>query len=236
METKSSTVSVATADGSMTVHQAEPAAAGQYPAVIVVMEAFGLNGHIKNVAARIAAEGFVVVAPDMYYRERDAVVGYDQLDRAIQLMSGLKDDAILADISSVLGHLEKNPSVRADRIGITGFCMGGRISFLSACNLSGRIKAAAPFYGGGIGGLLDQAKGIGCPVLAFFGDQDAFIPNDEVDRVRSTLKDLGKDAEVVVYPGAQHGFFCDERDSYNAAAASDAWERLGKFFSTHLKS
>jgi carboxymethylenebutenolidase len=236
METKSSTVSVATADGSMTAHQAEPTAAGRYPAVIVVMEAFGLNDHIKKVAERIAAEGFVAIAPDMYYRQRDAVVGYDKLDRAIQLMSGLEDGAILADISSVLGYLEKNPAVRADRIGITGFCMGGRISFLSACNLSAKIKAAAPFYGGGIGGLLDQAKGIACPVLAFFGDQDAFIPNDEVDRVRSTLKNLGKDAEVVVYPGAQHGFFCDERDSYNAAAASDAWEKLGKFFSAHLKS
>jgi len=172
----------------------------------------------------------------MYYRERDAVVGYDQLDRAIQLMSGLKDDGILADVSSVLSYLEKNPAVRADRIAITGFCMGGRISFLSACNLSGRIKAAAPFYGGGIGGLLGQAKGIDCPLLAFFGDQDGFIPNSEVDKIRATLKDLGKDAEVVVYPGADHGFFCDERASYNQAAAGDAWQRLGKFLSSHLKS
>ena len=235
METMSNEVSIATADGSMTAHQSQPRAPGKYPAVIVVMEAFGLNGHIRKVADRVAAEGFVAIAPDMYYREKDAVVGYDRLERAIELMSGLKDDAILADISCVIAHLQKHAAVRAERIGITGFCMGGRISFLSACRLDA-LKAAAPFYGGGIGGLLDQAKGISCPLLAFFGDQDAFIPNAEVERVRATLEDLGKDAEVVVYPGAQHGFFCDERDSYNAAAAADAWARLGNFFAAHLKS
>ncbi len=163
------------------------------------------------------------------------MVGYDRLNDAIRLMSKLVDEKIIADIGSVLSYLQGHASVRGDRIGITGFCMGGRISFLSACHHP-VLKASAPFYGGGIGGLLGQAERISCPVLAFFGDRDAFIPNDEVERIRAALRDLGKDAEVCVYPGAQHGFFCDERDSYNAAAARDAWDKLRKFLTAHLQS
>jgi carboxymethylenebutenolidase len=234
MEISSETVSVATADGKMQGFLARPKAAGKHPAVIVVMEAFGLNNHIKDVAKRIAGEGYVALAPDMYYREKDAVVGYDQLPEAIRLMMGLKDDSIVKDIGSVIQYLSSQEFVRADRIGITGFCMGGRISFLSASTRP-EIKAAAPFYGGGIGGLLDRAKDIQCPMLLFFGDKDAFIPNDEVEKIKSTLAKLGKQAEVKVYAGADHGFFCNERPSYNAEAATDAWQRLLKFFGQHLK-
>jgi carboxymethylenebutenolidase len=112
--------------------------------------------------------------------------------------------------------------------------MGGRISFLAASTCP-EIGASAPFYGGGIGGLLDRAKNIRCPMLLFFGDRDAFIPNDEVERIKKTLADLGKQAEVKVYAGADHGFFCNERASYHAEAAADAWQRLLKFFGHHLK-
>jgi carboxymethylenebutenolidase len=150
-------------------------------------------------------------------------------------MTTLTDAQIVADISAALQVLQSDPAVRADRIGITGFCMGGRVSFLSACTQSA-IKAAAPFYGGGIGGLLDQAAKIACPLLLFFGDQDPFIPNDEVARIKQTLADLGKRAEVQVYAGAPHGFFCEQRDSYRPAAAADAWEKLKAFFAAHLAS
>lgn len=234
MEITSEMVSVPAADGPMASFLARPSGAGKHPAVIVVMEAFGLNEHIKSVASRIAAEGYVALAPDMYYREKDAVVGYDNLPEAIRLMSGLKDDAIVRDVGSVIQYLQGQAFVRSDRIAITGFCMGGRISFLSAATQPA-ITAAAPFYGGGIGGLLDRAKDIRCPMLLFFGDKDAFIPNDEVERVKKTLTDLGKPAEVKVYAGADHGFFCDERPSYHAAAAGDAWQRLQKFLGQHLQ-
>jgi carboxymethylenebutenolidase len=235
METTSSVVRIAAADGEMSAFLARPTVGGRHPAVIVVMEAFGLNAHIKDVAARIAAEGYVAIAPDMYYREKDAVVGYDQLPEAIRLMTSLRDDSIVTDMAAVVSYLQSQAFVRADRIGVTGFCMGGRISFLTACK-NAEIKAAAPFYGGGIGSLLDQAGKITCPMLLFFGDQDAFIPNDEVDRIKSTLASLHKPAEVVVYPGAPHGFFCSERDSHRRAAAQDAWTRLTGFFATHLQS
>ena len=235
MEISASMVKVKAADGDMPALLARPTAAGKYPALVVVMEAFGLNDHIKDVARRLAAEGYAVLAPDMYYREPNNVVGYDQLPDAIRLMTSLRDDRIVADMAAAVTHLQSQEMVRGDRIGVTGFCMGGRISFLTACK-NGDIKAAAPFYGGGIGGLLDQAPKITCPMLLFFGDQDSFIPNEEVENIRSTLAKLKKSAEVVVYPGAPHGFFCNERESYRADAAQNAWERLKTFFAKHLKS
>lgn len=235
METTTGTERIETADGTMGAFLARPTAVGRYPVVLVLMEAFGLNGHIKDVATRIAAEGYVTLAPDVYYREANSVVGYDQLPEAIRLMSGLRDDAIVSDVKAAIAHAQSLPFVLGDRIGITGFCMGGRISFLSACAIPG-IKAAAPFYGGGIAGLLDRAPGIACPMLLFFGDQDPFIPNEEVARISATLRNLKKQAEVQLYPGAPHGFFCNERDSYRADAAGDAWKRLTAFLATHLAS
>lgn len=233
MTTNSSTVQIATPDGNMTGHLARPAGEGRRPAVLVIMEAFGLNAHIKGVADRIAAKGYVALAPDIYHRQPNAVVGYDELPEAIRLMTSVTDAQILADVSAAVAFLQADAAVDGARIGLTGFCMGGRISFLSACNVPA-ITAAAPFYGGGIGALLDQADKISCPLLLFFGDQDAFIPNDEVAKITQTLADLKKNAEVKVYAGAPHGFFCDERDSYRPDAARDAWERLGTFFNKHL--
>jgi carboxymethylenebutenolidase len=235
METNTSMVKIQAADGQMAAFLARPSGTGRHPTVIVVMEAFGLNDHIKDVARRIAAEGYVALAPDVYYRQPDNVVGYDQLPDAIRLMSSLQDDKIVADMAAVVTYLQSQDFVRGDRIGVTGFCMGGRISFLTACK-NADIKASAPFYGGGIGGLLDQAPKISCPMLLFFGDQDPFIPNDEVEKIRATLADLKKNADVVVYPGAPHGFFCNERDSYRPDNAQDAWQRLKSFFAKHLKS
>ena len=233
MEIRSELVNVSALDGAMKGLLARPAT-GKHPAVIVVMEAFGLNDHIQGVAKRIAAEGYVALAPDMYYREKGAVAGYDNLPEAIRLMTTLSDDKIVADLAAVIDFLRKQDFVRADRIGIMGFCMGGRIAFLAACRNTG-LKAAAPFYGGGIGGLLSHADTLSCPTLLFFGDQDPFIPNEEVERIRSTLHTLGKPAEVKVYAGAPHGFFCNERDAYRPDAAKDAWERLLEFFGVHLK-
>lgn len=235
METTAKTVQIKTPDGDMTAHVARPTASGKHPAVLVIMEAFGLNKHTKGVADRIAAEGYVALAPDLYHRQPNNVVGYDQLPEAISLMTSLTDAQIVSDVGAAIALLEADAGVRAERIGITGFCMGGRVSFLSACTQPA-IKAAAPFYGGGIGGLLDQAAKITCPLLLFFGDQDLFIPNDEVARIKQTLAELGKQAEVKVYAGAPHGFFCEERDSYRQEAAHDAWDKLGAFFTKYLRS
>ncbi len=235
MATTASMVEIHTPDGAMPAHRSRPSAAGKYPAVLVIMEAFGLNAHMKEVADRVAAEGYVALAPDLYHREGSPVMGYNEIPAAIQVMSRLQDDQIVADVSAAVRFLRAQDFVRGERIGIMGFCMGGRVSFLSACRVPG-IAASAPFYGGGIGALLGEAAKISCPMLAFFGDRDPYIPNDEVAKIRTTLAELKKQAEVILYPGADHGFFCDGRDSYHPDAARDAWGRLKTFLSAHLQS
>lgn len=236
MAIRTSTIEIATPDGSMPAHLAEPEAAGPHPAVVVLMEAFGLVPHIESVADRLAAEGYVTVAPDIYYRELpDNKVGYDRLGDAIALMQKLDDQRFIADMGATLDDLAARESVDGARIGITGFCMGGRLSFLTACALPDRVAASAPFYGGGIPGHLEQADRIQAPLYLFFGEDDAFIPRDQVERIDARLKKLGKSYKLKSYPGAEHGFFCDQRVSYDPKAAEDAWKELRTFFAEHLR-
>lgn len=243
MNAKGEMIGIAASDGSMPAWVARPEGQGPFPGVIVVMEAFGLNDHICGVADRIAREGYLVAAPDLYYRSADRVASYADLPKAIGLMTQLDDRKIVADVRATMDWLEAQPAICRGSIGITGFCMGGRVSFLSACHLP--LRAAAPFYGGGIGRVMmpsertphapiEDAKGVTGALLLFYGDQDSFIPPDEVALVKERLAALGKRAEVIVYPGADHGFFCDERPSYHPAAAQDSWKRLLAFFDTNL--
>jgi carboxymethylenebutenolidase len=233
MEVQAQMVDVPVPGGTMPAQLARPADGGRRPAVLVIQEAFGLNGHIKAVARRIAGEGWVTLAPDLYWRAgKGRTVGYDQLAEAIALMQSLDDAQIISDVGGAIAFLGRHPSVRADRVGITGFCMGGRVSYLAACALSDQITACVPFYGGGI--PVERTPALKAPVLAFFGAEDAFIPLDDVERLRTALATNGKRAEVVVYPGADHGFFCDERRSYHPEVARDAWDRMTRFFVTHL--
>lgn len=234
MEVQTQTIEVPATGGAMPCFLARAADGARSPAVLVIQEAFGLNVHIKEVARRVAAEGYVALAPDLYWRGgKGRSVRYDQLAEAIGLMQSVKDADVVADVRSAITHLEAQPFVRADRIGITGFCMGGRVSYLAACEIPGKIKACAPFYGGGI--PVEKTASLQAPVLAFFGAEDGFIPLAQVEHLKAELTRLGKQAEVVVYQGAGHGFFCDERESYRADAAKDSWERLKKFLAAHLR-
>jgi len=234
MDVETTMIEVPAGGGTMTAFLARPKDGGRAPGVLVIQEAFGLNDHIKDVARRIAAEGYVALAPDLYWRGgKGRTARYDQLPEAIGLMQSLKDPEIVSDVGGAIAYLEKQPSVRADRIGITGFCMGGRVSYLCACELADKIKASAPFYGGAI--PVARTAKLRCPVLAFFGEKDAFISLESVEQLKAEAKRHGKAVEVVVYPGAEHGFFCNERASYQKAAAEDSWARLKQFFATHLK-
>jgi carboxymethylenebutenolidase len=234
MEVRTEMIDVPAAGGPMPAFLARPDKEARAPAVLVIQEAFGLNRHIKDVAGRVAAEGYVALAPDLYWRGgRERSVGYDQLPEAIALMQSLNDKDIVSDVGSAVAYLERQPGVRADRIGITGFCMGGRVSFLAACELPDKIKACAPYYGGGI--PVEKTAKLRAPLLAFFGENDPFIPLDNVEALKAELARHKKQAEVIVYPGANHGFFCNERESYQTEAASDSWKRLKAFFETHLK-
>ena len=241
MQISTTTIRLRTGDGEMKCHQAHPRGQGKFLAVIVVMEAFGLNDHIKDVTERVAAEGYVAIAPDLYYRESPNVVGYDQLQEAIGLMQRLDDDQVVADLRSVITHLKAQNFVNGDRIGMTGFCMGGRITFLAACKLPSDIKAAVTFYGGSIAddsptAPLNSADDLQASILCLFGEKDPYIPLVQVKKIEDTLRALGKSYEVKVYTSADHGFFCDDRASYHPEAAKDAWEKTKAWFAKYLQT
>ena len=245
MNVETRTTNVKTPHGAMPAHVARPkGGSGKLPAVIVVQEAFGLNQNIKNIAERIAAEGYQAMAPNFYYREGGKAVGYGELQDAIGLMVRWTDAQIVTDVRASASALESDSGVKADRIGITGFCMGGRASFLAACEVAA-IRAAVPFYGGGIAGqqfapgatppvsLADKIRGA---LQLHFGEKDSYIPLTAVDEIRQALRRARKDFEIHVYEGAGHGFFCRERADYSEEAAKLAWERTKAFFKKHLQS
>jgi carboxymethylenebutenolidase len=239
MDIRTEMESLPTADGLMPVYLCQPEGKGPHPAVIVVMEAFGLNAHIKNVAERVAREGYVAVAPDFFYRFGSPIVPYEDVPRAIGYIQRFDWSALMAEVGVVIHHLKSLPEVRADRLGVVGFCVGGTIAFLTACRHASAIKAAVSFYGGGIGAdtptaPIQLAERLQCPILCFFGETDKMIPMDQVRRIDETLKRLKKTAEVKVYKGAGHGFFCDDRASYDASAAQSAWEMTRSMFSKYL--
>ncbi len=235
MEIRTSHERVTTPDGTMPAYLAEPTTPGRHPAVLVIMEAFGLVAHIEDVARRIASEGYVALAPDVYWRDLpDNKFGYDELPKAIGLMQKVNDQKVVQDLSAALDFLAARPNVNAAKVGCTGFCMGGRLTFLLAAERPERIAAAAPFYGGGIAGLLDKAAKIRAPLYLFFGDRDAFIPLDQVKKIDAKLAELGKTHTTKVYSGADHGFFCNDRGSYDAKSAADAWSELKAFFKKNL--
>jgi carboxymethylenebutenolidase len=241
MDIRTEMESLPTADGLMPVYVCMPAGAGPHPAVIVVMEAFGLNAHIKDVSERIAREGYVAIAPDLFYRFGSPIVPYEDVPRAIAYIQRFDDAALMAELGVVIQHLKGRHEVRNDRIGIVGFCVGGRIAFLTACRHPAAIKVAVSFYGGGIAAdtpsaPINLADRIQCPVLCFFGEADKMIPMDQVRRLDETLKRLKKTAEVKVYKGAGHGFFCDDRASYDAGSAQSAWEMVRSWLAKYLKS
>lgn len=241
MELRTETVNLSAPDGQMPAYLCRPASGGPHPGVIVIQEAFGLNGHIKDVTERIAREGYVAMAPDLFYRFGSPSVPYEDIPKAIGYIQKLEDAKVMTEVGAVLAHLKTLKDVRGDRIGITGFCMGGRVTFLAACQHASEIKAAVSFYGGGIAAdapnaPLNFADKIRGPILCFFGETDALIPPDQTKKVEDTLKRLGKTFEVKVYEGAGHGFFCNERGSYHADSAKDAWEKTKNWFARHLKA
>ena len=239
MDITTSTLQLNTPDGMMETYEARPKDGGTRPAIIVLMEAFGLNGHIKDVTERVAREGYVAIAPDLYHREPVRIVPYKELPKAIEIMNRLQDPKIMSDVGAVISHLKSQKYVKASAIGVTGFCMGGRFTYLAAAHHNKDIKAAVSFYGGGIPmgnpSPLARTGAINCPIYLFFGAKDPLIPQDHVAQINKALTDNKKTFMMKVYPEAGHGFFCNERESYHADSAKDAWEKFKSHFAQHLK-
>jgi carboxymethylenebutenolidase len=244
MELTTERVQVPVSGSTMGGYLARPADAERRPAVIVFMEIFGINSHIRDVVERVAKEGYVALAPDFFHRTGPGVeYGYDDegMSKGMALLGQLKADEMIADAKAAESFLKARTAVKGDRIGAMGFCIGGHMTYLTACTTG--VKAAASFYGGGIaapqgpgGGesTVSRTPGIQGRILCLFGEKDALIPKQQVDTIRQALSDAGTDHDVVVYPDADHGFFCDQRGTYQEAAAKDAWERVKKLFATEL--
>ncbi len=237
MQIEQTQVIIPTPSGQMPAFLFTPAEGSRKPAVILLMEAFGLTPHIRDVAARIANEGYVVLTPDLYYRELpNNKFGYDEVEQAMAMMYRLDFGKPMEDdIRAALTYVKSRPDVYPDKVGVTGFCLGGGLSFLAACKLSDAIAAAAPFYGMVLDEWIDAVTNITVPVYLFFGGVDPFIPLDRVKQIESRFKELGKEYTLKIYPDADHGFFCHERSSYNRLAAEDSWRELTRFFHKHLQ-
>jgi len=245
MDITSEKISIPVSDGnSMGGFLARPSADGTYPAVIVYMEIFGVNAHIRDVTERVAREGYVAIAPDYFHRTGPGVeLGYDDAGMAegMKHLGQLKADTMIADARDAIAFLRASDGVKGESIGAMGFCIGGHMTYLTACETD--VKAAASYYGGGIaapsgpgGGpsTLSRSDKIEGKLICYFGGKDAMIPQDQVSAVREALDKTGGGHEVIVYPDADHGFNCDLRESYNRASADDAWAKTLALFSQNL--
>lgn len=211
-------------------YEARPGGAGSYPGIIVVQEWWGLNEHIKDIARRLAHEGFVALAPDLYQGKVTA-----DPNQASSYMAALDREEAVRILLGAIRFLQENEPIYAEHIGVIGFCMGGSFALLLPCRTAA-IKAAVPFYGDHPDPI-DQVKNIKCPVLFIAGGKDQWINAAKVEKLKKAFPQYGVPGEVRVYPDAQHAFFNNTRpDVYNAAAAQDAWTRALGLFSRVLKS
>lgn len=243
MEIRSERVSIPVGGGTMGAYLVRPADSTPRPGVIVYMEIFGVNAHIRDVAERVAREGYVALAPDFFHRTHPGIeLGYDEagMGTGMKGLMALDADQMIADAQAALAFLRKQPNVTG-KVGAMGFCIGGHMTFLTACETD--VRAAASYYGGGIaapqamGGkasLLSRAGKIRGRIHCYFGAKDAMIPGDQIEAIRKALRGAGVRHEVDVYPDADHGFHCDQRASYHAASARDAWQKTLQLFREEL--
>ena len=220
-----------TGGGEMGGYLAKPTDGGRRGAVLVFMEIFGINAHIRDVTERVAREGYVALAPDYFHRTGPGVeYGYDDAGMAggMKLLGALEADEMIADAKAAIAWLRQRSDVDGSRIGCMGFCIGGHMTYLTACETD--VVASASFYGGGIAGAtgpgggiptVDRTSKIRGEIYCLFGGRDAMIPNSQVEKIRAALAMSGVRHHVQVYPDADHGFFCDQRATYHKPSADD---------------
>jgi carboxymethylenebutenolidase len=224
-------IDVESSDGTFGAYLALPPA-GRGPGLLLLQEIFGVNAHIRGVAEQYALAGFVVVAPDLFWRQGARIeLGYDGSDaqRAYQLKGTVTQEAVVRDMRATLATLRARPECSA-KVGTLGYCMGGGLAY-NAAALCG-VEAAVAYYGGGIQDQLQLANQINCPIQFHYAGRDDHIPSSAADAVQQAFVD--KDAEVYVYPDAQHGFNCWARPSYGPAAAALAHGRSLAFLAQQL--
>jgi len=221
----------------MPAYYARPKEAnGPLPVVLVVQEIFGVHEHIRDICRRLALEGYLAVAPELYFREGDPNDYHDIPTLFSELVSKVPDSQVLSDLDHAANWAGRNGGdIR--RMGITGFCWGGRISWLYAAH-NPQLRAAVAWYGRLTGEKtmkqqkhpIDIAVDLGAPVLGLYGGQDDGIPLESVEQMRQALHAANAKAEIIVYPDAGHAFNADYRPSYHAESAQDGWARMLTWF------
>ncbi len=234
-------VSIPVAGGNpMPAYAAMPAGKGPFPTMLVVQEIFGVHEHIRDVCRRLAKLGYLAVAPELYFRQGDPSVVPDIPTLISTLVSKVPDAQVLGDLDATAAWAAANNGDPA-RLGITGFCWGGRIVWLYAAH-NPRLKAGVAWYGKLAGEAsattpkhpIDIAAELKAPVLGLYGGADQGIPLDTVERMKAAVKLARVPVEIVVYPDTPHAFHADYRPSYRAEAAKDGWKRLVAWLKANL--
>jgi carboxymethylenebutenolidase len=231
-------VSIPVTDGSIPAYRAAPAAQGKHPVVLVIQEIFGVHEHIRDVSRRLAKLGYFAIAPELYHRQGD-VSQLEGIDEIRKVVAKVPDAQVLADLDASVAWA-KQQGADGERLGITGFCWGGRITWLYAAHQPA-VKAGVAWYGRLIGEPtplqprfpIDIAGELKVPVLGLYGGADQGIPLESVEQVRGRLAETRGASTIHVYPDAPHAFYADYRPSYRKSEAEDGFERLKAWFEQH---
>jgi carboxymethylenebutenolidase len=236
-------IQISVGDGEIPAYRAMPDEGENLPVVLVVQEIFGVHEHIKDVCRRFAKQGYLAIAPELYARQGD-VSGLTDFNQIRAIVSKAPDAQVMADLDAAVAYAEKTDRADVRRLGITGFCWGGRITWLYAAH-NPSLKAGAAWYGRLMPAPntpasplqpthpIDVAASLTVPILGLYGGKDEGIPLDTVEQMRARLAEGSSGSEIIVYPDAPHAFHADYRPSYRKEAAEDGWRRLLAWFREH---
>ena len=239
MDSVSKPIKIRVANRSIPGFLAQPNADGVFPGIIVIQEWWGLADHIKEVCMRLARQGYIAVAPDLYHGK----VGRTA-EENMALRSQVSDKGVMQELDGTVTYLRAQPFVKKDRIGVIGFCFGGRYSLLFGCH-SKELAATVVYYGPPINtqitektplNPIDLIPNLTSPLLGIYGEADASIPLDAGSKLKEALQKAGKSFEIKTYPGAQHAFNNDTNaERHHPEASKDAWQHTSDFLNRHLK-
>ena len=230
-------VKVPVADGTMPAYRAMPAGGGPFPVILVVQEIFGVHEHIKDICRRLAKLGYIAIAPELYARQGD-VSKMENIQEIIStVVSKVPDAQVLSDLDATVAWVKNSGKGDTARLGVTGFCWGGRMVWLYSAH-NPNLKAGVAWYGRLINppeelrptNPIDVVGALKAPVLGLYGAADQGIPVASVEKMRAALKEAKHPAEIVLYPDAGHAFYADYRPSYRKAEAADGWKRMLGWF------
>ncbi len=231
-------VKIPVKDGEIPAYRAVPAKSGKFPLVLVIHEIFGVHEHIQDICRRFAKLGYMAIAPELFVRQGDVSKSSDT-EEIRQVVAKVPDAQVISDLDATINWALNSAQVDANKIGITGFCWGGRITWLYAAH-NPKLKAGVAWYGRLVGDVteltpkypVDIASTLKVPILGLYGGKDPSIPLDTVKQMRDRLNSSSK-SEIIVYPDAPHAFFADYRPSYRETEAKEGWQRLQAWFKQH---